>query len=120
MSSLFSKRKILKPLIGTEFWTQTLEEEDEELFGEALGEFHSLLQYQGWDELLVEPFSASDDVVRLFYPSLTFVPAKDNSPCNDAIFQWKGIMYPLSPNLIASALGIESRSGFDILHQKKT
>ena len=116
----FSKRKILKPLIiGHEFWTQELSEEDEELYGEALDELHSLLQFQGWDKMLCEPFSASEDAVRMFYEAMQFVPQAENSPCNDAILLWKGTSLPLTAKLIASALGIESRSGFDVLPLKK-
>ena len=88
----FTKRRIVNPLVvGEEFWLQHLSEDDNSRFGHGIQQFQSLLQLQGWDRLITEPFAVNDDAVRLFYAGMSFVSSKENSPASDIIVNWEEI-----------------------------
>ena len=67
----FEGRKVVVPLIiNNDFWMVALDPQQEEMYGSHISSFHQMLESQGWDKLLTEPFETSDDVVREFYMSI--------------------------------------------------
>ena len=62
-------------IINDDFWSMVLDLEEEKLLGSHIFSFHHMLEQQGWDKLLLEEFKESDEVVREFYGSMTFVEA---------------------------------------------
>ena len=117
----FDERPIMSPLIiNDDFWSMVLDPEEEELLGSHIFSFHQMLEQQGWDKMLMEEFKASDEVVRDFYGSMTFVEAEEDSPANASIITWKGHMLMLAPQIIGTTLSVQASEGMDVLVRRKT
>ena len=117
----YSERKILAPLVIEEsFWNMELDAEDEAMYGTAIGSFQSMLEFQGWERMLTEPIAVSDKVVFEFYESMSFVPAEEDCPPNNAILTWRGNIFRLSPEMISAAMEIPMGGGYDILVKRKS
>ena len=117
----FGERNVVAPIIvNDDFWTVELDPQEEELYGSHITSFHRMLELQGWEKLLTEPFEVCDDVVREFYQSMSFVPAEEDCPANVSIISWRGNNLMLSPPIIGTTLSVPAKEGFDVLVRKKT
>jgi len=120
LSDSFVSRKLIEPLIiGKEFWEQSLNDENEDLLGKGIRQFRDYLEVQGWANLVTEPLAIHEDSTRLFYQGMNFVAAGENNPASDFLVSFEDRNIPISANILAKILKVESR-GFAVLVKKKT